>query len=254
MNEQTTIDLVPGDAKPRNGKHKPPALRDESPLAMTPMEMLNHAVSNNAGVDVLEKLMALQERWEANQNRKAFDGAIAAAKAEITVIPKNKTGHQNKKYADFAAFARAVDPVLGKYGLTYRFRALQDDKIHVTCIISHSAGHFEENSLSGPADTTGSKNAIQAIGSTLTYLQRYSLVQALGLAASEDDDGKAADNGDTITEEQVEKLRAKIVDAGADLPRFLKTFSIERLEEMPEKRFDEAWRMLAVKMAKAATS
>lgn len=161
--------------------------------AMTPMAMLQHAVTSGAGVEVMEKLLALQERWEANQGRRAFDEAIAAAKAEIKPVAKNKTGHNDKRYADFAAYAREVDPVLAKHGLSYRFRTEQDDRIKVTCILSHRDGHSETNSLAGPPDASGSKNAIQAIGSTLTYLQRYTLTQALGLAASDDDDGRSAE-------------------------------------------------------------
>jgi hypothetical protein len=66
--------------------------------------------------------MALGERWDNTQARKAFDMAIAAAKAEIPVVVKNATGHNSKRYADFAAIARAVDPVISKHGLSYRFR------------------------------------------------------------------------------------------------------------------------------------
>jgi hypothetical protein len=159
---------------------------------ITPMEMLNTALTRGADISVLEKLMALQERWEANQARKAFDAAIAEAKGEIGPIVRNAKGHNDKRYADFSAIARTVDPILAKHGLTYRFRTEQTDRIHVTCILSHRDGHSETTTLAGPADNSGSKNAIQAIGSTLTYLQRYSLVQALGLAASNDDDGKSA--------------------------------------------------------------
>jgi ERF superfamily protein len=159
---------------------------------LTPMDMLNRAVSSGADIEVLEKLMGLQERYEKNQARKAFDEAVAAAKAEIPPILRNREGHNQKRYADFAAIAEVVDPIITSHGLSYRFRTLQNDKINVTCILSHKAGHYEETTLSGPADATGSKNAIQAIGSTLTYLQRYSLVQALGLAAANDDDGKAS--------------------------------------------------------------
>jgi len=164
----------------------------QSAQPVTPMEMLNTALTRGADVTVLEKLMGLHERWEANQARKAFDAAIAAAKGEIGPIVRNATGHNEKRYADFAAIARTVDPVLTKHGLTYRFRTEQTDRINVTCILSHKGGHSETTTLSGPPDTSGGKNAIQSIGSTLTYLQRYSLVQMLGLAASNDDDGRAA--------------------------------------------------------------
>src|SRR3984885_1337196 len=145
--------------------------------AVTPMALLDRALSSGADVTLIERLMGLQERWEANQACKSFDAAIADAKALIPPIERNATGHNSKRYANFAAIATVVDPILSAHGLSYRFRTTQSDKISVTCILSHKAGHSEETTLAGPADTSGNKNAIQAIGSTLTYLQRYSLVQ-----------------------------------------------------------------------------
>ena len=44
--------------------------------ALTPMEMLSRAVENGQSIDVLDKLMGLQERYEANLGRKAFDEAM----------------------------------------------------------------------------------------------------------------------------------------------------------------------------------
>ena len=58
--------------------------------ALTPMDMVGRAVASGASIEVVEKLMALHERWEANQGRKAFDEAMAAAKAEIPVIFKSR--------------------------------------------------------------------------------------------------------------------------------------------------------------------
>jgi hypothetical protein len=157
-------------------------------------------------VSLVEKLMAdptvsieratqafeFYQKLQASQARVAFDDAIAAAKAEIPPIIRNATGHNNKKYADFAAIAKVIDPILGKHGLSYRFRSEQKGgAITVTCRLTHRAGHAEDNSLEAPADTSGNKNSIQAIGSTLTYLQRYTLVLSVGLAAAHDDDGQA---------------------------------------------------------------
>ena len=206
----------------------------------TPMDMLGAALERGAGIEVVEKLMALQERWEKNQGRKAFDEAIAAAKAEIQPVARNATGHNSKKYADFAAIARAVDPIISKHGLSYRFRTTQTDRISVTCVLSHRDGHSEETTLVGPADATGSKNAIQAIGSTLTYLQRYSLVQMLGIAVGDDDDGKAAGTGETITEEQVGELIELIESVGADKAKFLKHIKVESLADIAASKFQAA--------------
>ena len=219
-------------------------------VAVTPLDMLNNAVANGASIEIMEKLMGLHERWEANQSRKAFDEAIASAKAELTPVMKNRAGHNGKRYADFAAIASAVDPIISKFGLSYRFRTAQTDRINVTCILSHKAGHYEETTLGGPADTSGSKNAIQAIGSTLTYLQRYSLVQALGLAASEDDNGKAAGAGEAVSDEQLERINKLIDEVGADVAKFLAYFKIEYLADLPAAQFGRAVASLEAKRAK----
>lgn len=219
--------------------------------AMTPMDMLSRAVDRGADLDMIEKLMDLQERWETNQARKAFDEAIASAKAEIPPIERTGTGHNSKRYATFAAIARVVDPILSKHGLSYRFKTVQGDRISVTCILSHKSGHFEETTLSGPPDASGSKNAIQAIGSTLTYLQRYSLVQMLGLAAADDDDGKASGDGGYISAEQVEQIEALMASTNTAAARFCGYMKVESIDLIPAKQFQRALDALNQKKAKS---
>jgi hypothetical protein len=181
-----------------------------------PIDLVQRAIISGAGIDVMEKLMALQERAEANQARRAFDAAIAAAKADITVIPKSRQvdftsnkGRTRYRYEDLADIARAVDKPLAENGLSYRFRtACTPADLAVTCIVSHRDGHSEENTLIGAHDASGNKNSIQAIGSVMTYLQRYTLKAALGLAASDDNDGQ----GET-SEQYAERWRLAIENA-----------------------------------------
>lgn len=166
-----------------------------------PMAMIAAAVKQGWEPERLKQLMDLQERWEKSEARKAFDAAIAAAKAEIPVIHKNRTvdftsakGRTYYQYEDFAEVARTADPVLSKHGLSYRFRTSSKpgEPVVVTCILAHRSGHYEETTLDAARDDSGNKNSIQAIGSTLTYLQRMTLKAALGLAASADDDARGA--------------------------------------------------------------
>lgn len=192
------------------------------PAAITPMDMIDRAVTAGANIETLEKLMALQERWEANQGRKAFDHAIAAAKAELPAIIKNQQANRGNagsyKYEDLAQIAAQIDPVLSRYGLSYRFRTGTDaQKIQVSCIVSHRDGYSETTTLESGADTSGAKNPIQAMGSAVTYLQRYTLKAALGLAAARDDDTnvkKAA--ASPMTEDDFLTLRQRIDAQGAD--------------------------------------
>jgi hypothetical protein len=168
---------------------------------IVPMDLVQRAVTSGADVVVLEKLMGLQERYEANKARKAFDDAIAAFKADVPSIAKDRLvdfttnkGRTRYRYEDLATIAEAVDKPLSKVGLSYRWRTVSNTptSVTVTCIVSHRDGYSEENSLSAGPDPTGNKNSIQALGSAVTYLQRYTLKAALGLTASEDDDGQAA--------------------------------------------------------------
>lgn len=217
--------------------------------ALTPMDIMREAVARG-DMDAVSKLMDFQERWEKNQARKSFDTAIAAAKAEIPVIAKNRqVGFDSKKvgaartqyrHEDFAQVARTVDPVLAKHGLSYRFRTSSNvnEPVVVTCVLSHREGHSEETTLTAGRDDTGNKNSIQAVGSTITYLQRYTLKAALGLASSSDDDAAAAEQGERITNEQVEQLRTEIVERGVNLTKFLKWAKVESLEEIEAVYFD----------------
>ena len=228
--------------------------------ALTPMEMLSTAVERGASMETLEKLMALQERWEANQARKAFDNAMAAAKAEIPTINKTREvdftsskGRTNYRHEDLAEIARVVTPILAKHGLSYRFRTASpvNEPVTVTCIISHRDGHSEENTLVAGRDDSGNKNSIQGVGSTITYLQRYTLKAALGLAASNDDDGKSSEQAGPISDEQLAQLRELIDEVQADTARLCEFFRIDSLPELPSEKHDQAVKMLIAKRGKA---
>lgn len=220
--------------------------REVPALPATPMELLARALERGADLSMVEKLMDLSERHDKGLARKAFDAAVADAKAEIPVIIKNRKGH-NSKYADLGAFAAAVNPVLAKYGLSYRYRSEQEGAaIRVTCVLSHRDGHSEETTLSGGADNTGNKNSIQAIASTLTYLQRYTLKLALGLADSEgDDDGQSADGDEPISADQLQDLRDKIESSKSDIARFCKYMGVDALPDIRKKDYPKALAAIA---------
>jgi hypothetical protein len=163
--------------------------------ASTPAGLLQIAVENNFDIDKLEKLMALHREWEAGEARKAFFAALSKFQSELPPILKTGKTDQGRagkrKFATLGAINEAIRPWLYANGLSFRFAQSQTPQgITVTCIVSHCDGHSEETTLTAGADVTGGKNPIQSIGSTITYLERYTLVGALGLTTvDEDDDG-----------------------------------------------------------------
>lgn len=202
--------------------------------AVTPMALIERAMASGASMEQLEKLLDLQQRWEKNEARKAFDEAMAAAKADIPVIHKNREvdftsqkGRTNYRYEDLAEIARTVDPILARHGLSYRFRTSSppNEPVTVTCVIAHRSGHSEENTLCAGRDDSGNKNSIQAIGSTLTYLQRMTLKAALGLSASTDDDGRGAGGGEPVgLPEQAYADHLAAIEAAADADSLAKSW------------------------------
>lgn len=155
------------------------------------------AVQHNAPVETLERLMTLQERWDAQQSRKEYYEAIArfqAACPPIAKVKKVKYGNTEYNFAPLDVIAETIREPLKNAGLSYRWE-MEDSKeeLKVTCIVTHSAGHSERTTMSACPDDSGAKNEIQQRGSAVTYLQRYTLIGALGLTtANEDDDGKSA--------------------------------------------------------------
>lgn len=169
-----------GLARKRNAHEGPPI------GATAPLRLLETALERNADEQVLAQLIDLHERTRQGEARRAFEAALAAAKAEIPIIAKTqqaRLGRTSYRHEDLAEIARSVGPILARHGLSYRFRSqTSGSEVTITCIISHRDGYREENSLSAAADTSGEKNPIQAIGSTLTYLQRMSARSTARLA------------------------------------------------------------------------
>jgi hypothetical protein len=80
-------------------------------------------------------------------------------------------------------------------------------------------GHSELTKMTAPSDTSGQKNSIQAIASTITYLQRYTLLAATGLTTKDmpDDDGKGGVKEPIKSKEQKVKEQIFAKDYTDDL-------------------------------------
>lgn len=170
---------------------------------VTPMQMLHMAVSQGADLDRMERLMQLQERWEANEARKAFNMALGRFKMKGIVVGKDAHVRYTKRdgsvvdyrHASLGNIGAVLGQELGAEGLAFRWHTKQEEgRVIVTCILSHELGHSESVTLSSAPDDSGGKNSIQAVGSAVSYLQRYTLLAVTGTATSEiDDDGRGTD-------------------------------------------------------------
>lgn len=155
------------------------------------LSMIERVVlSPDADMDKLEKMMDMQERILNRNAKQAFTADLAAMQAELPLVVKAGEGHNKAKYAKLEDINEAIRPTLQKYGFAVTFRTRQTDKtLTVIAILSHKLGHSEDTDLILPLDTSGSKNAVQAVGSTISYGKRYALCALLNISTGDDTDG-----------------------------------------------------------------
>lgn len=196
-----------------------------APTAATPAMLLQHAMTlGDANLDRLERLMQMDIAWQANEARKAYVDAMAQFKRNPPTIIKDKlVGYKNKdgsvtgyQHATLGAVTEAIVASLAEHGFSHRWQINQDGgQIKVTCILTHKQGHSEETPMSCGKDDSGKKNAIQQVASAITYLQRYTLLAATGVATMDqsDDDGKGFTTDTTLADEWIAKLALCKTDA-----------------------------------------
>lgn len=168
------------------------------------MQLLQQAVARGASIEELDRLITLKERMEASEARQAYVQAMTTFKQNPPAVVKNKTasvtGRDGKAgysyaYADLAAVCGAIVEELAKVGISHSWTTQQGSGIvSVTCTLTHELGHQEHTTLTSGIDQSGGKNPIQAIGSAVKYLERYTLLAITGMAVQdgEDDDGAGA--------------------------------------------------------------
>jgi hypothetical protein len=254
----SSAELVPAGSPPHN---LPAGAQPSDPILLM---IANAARDPAVDIEKFERLMALRERVSLADARRAFYAALAKAKGEFGPILKTRVvdyehsdgqGRTNYRYEELADVGAVVDPILSKYGLSYRHKTVQDGvKIKVTCILSHEDGYSEENSLEGEADKSGKKNPNQAIASTVTYLQRYTLKEAVGVGAARDDDGAGgAPEDPAIEPDDVVYIETLIRDTESNLAIFLETIGAPSIAEMRLSQFKRAAALLNEKKRRAAS-
>lgn len=196
------------------------------PDETTPSGLLAIAVKQGADLEYIRELMNLKREWEADEARKAYVAAMAEFKKNPPEIIKDMTvsfdtsaGTTSYDHASLANVTSVIGSELSKHGLSSRWDVEQDDfGIKVTFILTHIAGHSESVSMIAPPDSSGKKNPIQSIASTVSYLERYTMLAGTGLAAKGmDTDGKLPEEEpEPINQDQIDEIEKLIKKAGID--------------------------------------
>lgn len=178
-----------------------PATESTALVRLDPQALLVLAVQNNAGIDTMERLVALAKTVREQDAKEAWHRAIARFQSDCPAILKTgrakiatKTGGSySYTYAPLAEIMEKIQPAMGQYGLSVSFRMrFADDRVFATCLVAHEMGHTESSGEVGMPiekyDGTGA-NPAQRVGIAASYAKRQAVTAILGIAPQDDEDG-----------------------------------------------------------------
>lgn len=177
--------------------------------------LLNKAMSEpTIDVERLDKFIQLYERLDKTRREQQYYEAFPKLQDELPSISKDGkiivNGQIRSNYAKYESIMKVIQPALSKHGFGVSFVPKFDkDKIIVRCRISHTAGHTETADVELPYDVSGSKNNVQAVGSSMTYARRYALCLILNIVTEEEDNDGNKSSKTKLNKKQFESAVAR---------------------------------------------
>jgi hypothetical protein len=229
-------------------------------------------------VDKFERLMNMRRSLEAERASITFAEAFAELGPDLPTIDRNgrivvysksdreKPGGvpadaepiQRTPYATLDDILEALRGPLAKHGFSIRFahENTADNRLITTAILRHRTGH-EERATTPPLqhDSSGSKNNVQAVGSSLTYGRRYALMAVLPIVShapqDADDDGRAAGSA-LIDADQLAQVQQLLADTKSNEGVFFLTIGCAGFGDMTVRQWKRAIGLLEEKKRRAA--
>lgn len=232
-----------------------PALPESTPPIMA---LLHAAVDKAVPVETLERLMALHERIADRDAAMEFAQAFAAFQRECPSIVKEAKADRYK-YATLDQIARVVNPILSSHGLSYTWDTeTTETEIRILCSLRHVNGHTVQSHAAMTIEQGRGINRNQSTGSAMTYGQRYSLIQVLGLTTCQSDDDGASSGSrpprepaktTPATTQQKAKIHAMCKDLGIDdkmrKARMTQLFGVDSTTKLTKRQASEMIERLA---------
>lgn len=209
--------------------------------ATSPLAILAAAVERGADPDQLDKLLALQERYERNEAARQFADAMSTFQSKCPPVVKSRqagSGNFAYGYAAYEDVWRVAGPLLSALNIVVSFSFAPHEKGVLGTILITKGVHTESRQMYAPLP--GMRvNDCQQYGAAVQYLKRYLLLAALNIVTiGEDDD--AASAFEPITEEQAARLEEWITETGTNRARFLEWADVKSLAEMPAEKYPQA--------------
>lgn len=235
--------------------------------------------ARDPAVDAVKMRMLLEMRKEivAEEARLSFNRAMVAVRPKLPTINQNglieipekekaggrTTRKQATRYPKLVDVNESVKPILNAHGfdIWHQPGIANDGKVSIVCHLEHVDGHAKTCEIVLPHDSGGSKNAVQAVSSSISYGKRIGTIALLNLDSRApidvDDDGRAAGKvvvsekggarepqtvelGGLISAPERDELKKAIDDCGVPIETFCGKYEIESIEQLPVRLLAEA--------------
>lgn len=191
--------------------------------------------------------------FRTSEKTEKVDSALLKVQMELQPVTKNKENPYFKsKYADFSSMIEQVRPLLNKHGISlsqWPVHSSTDDNVHLVTRLA-CEGEWILCECSSPA----LKRDPQAVGSVISYLKRYSLEAAVGVATEDDDANRASSpthqlatpqipqstDQDFPFEDKTSALAEYVIPLGKNKGKKLREISVNALRGYPKWRKDQA--------------
>lgn len=238
------------------------AIRQESTVAVqdTPESVLSiiaRVASDPRGVnvEVMERLLAMKERIDAQSRKEQFDEALRRCQMEMPRVAKN--GLIDPKgaaipYAKLEDLDACIRPIYQKHGFSVSFDAPQShDGLKIRNVARFScAGHTETLEITAapsnrPTGRLSLTNA-QAVKQTITECRRHLQEMFFNIITEGADEPKE----DPITQNQADDIRTRMNDLpqrqpGVLLKLLCQKYGVNRPEEIRSSQLDEVLKDVA---------
>ena len=188
--------------------------------------MERFALNPNLDADKIERLFNIfidgQRKMQEMADEREFSHQMADFKKRAPEIVKNRIAKMSGTakgsgreysmeipYADLDAYATAIMGGLAERGISWSFPFSESGNIiTVSCVLRYGLFESKPTTLSGPPEDSGIKNPLQAKGSTVAYLERYTLCGATGFtAAMPDNDGNKTGLGTDARDARLQAIK-----------------------------------------------
>ena len=218
-------------------------------------QLIQEGIAKGIDLVALKEILKLREIDDAFKARKAFAKDFALAQANIEAVIKTRTNSQtHSKYAELGDVIESAKPAYTKEGFSmifYEGDCPKENHVRIYVDILHCAGHMETKHYDVPMDGKGLRGndnmtAIHGKASSVSYGRRYLMCMIWNIPTSDNDGNTQV--SPVINEKQIHTLRDLLIAKELSEGGLIKVLKVEKLEELPEKRYMEAMGIINAKV------